>query len=161
MFSKIVVALDISPLSHQVFSQALDLAQSNGANLMLLHILSPASSDSPIYVPAEVDSFYPTATADPNLTLWRQRWNEFVETGEEILASFAKKATAAGIKVEFHQVSGTPAADICGLARNWQADLIVVGRGGKSGISELFLGSVSNWVMHHAPCSVLVVQDSN
>ncbi|MEO0350033.1 MAG: universal stress protein, partial [Cyanobacteria bacterium P01_A01_bin.15] len=40
----------------------------------------------------------------------------------------------------------------------WNADLIMMGRRGRSGFSELLLGSVSNYVMHHAPCSVLTVQ---
>ncbi len=38
------------------------------------------------------------------------------------------------------------------------ADLIVVGRRGRSGLSELILGSASNYVLHHAPCSVLTLQ---
>jgi len=36
--------------------------------------------------------------------------------------------------------------------------LVVVGRRGHSGLSELFLGSVSNYVLHRAPCSVLTIQ---
>lgn len=47
---------------------------------------------------------------------------------------------------------------ICELARNWNADLIILGRRGRTGLSELLLGSVSNYVLHHAPCSVLTVQ---
>ncbi len=38
------------------------------------------------------------------------------------------------------------------------ADLIVLGRRGRTGLAEALLGSVSNYVLHHAPCSVLVVQ---
>ncbi|NEO65320.1 MAG: universal stress protein, partial [Moorea sp. SIO4G2] len=36
--------------------------------------------------------------------------------------------------------------------------LIVLGRRGLGGLKEMVLGSVSNYVVHHAPCSVLVVQ---
>ena len=43
-------------------------------------------------------------------------------------------------------------------SQNWEADLIVIGRRGHQGLSEILLGSVSNYVVHHAPCSVLVVQ---
>jgi nucleotide-binding universal stress UspA family protein len=44
------------------------------------------------------------------------------------------------------------------VARTWNADLIVIGRRGLRGLAEMFLGSVSNHVIHHAHCSVLVVQ---
>lgn len=47
---------------------------------------------------------------------------------------------------------------ICDVARSWKADLIVLGRRGYSGVKELFLGSVSNYVLHHTPCSILTVQ---
>jgi len=46
---------------------------------------------------------------------------------------------------------------ICELAIDWNADLIMMGRRGRSGIAEFFLGSVSNYVLHHAPCSVQIV----
>jgi nucleotide-binding universal stress UspA family protein len=53
---------------------------------------------------------------------------------------------------------GDPGQKICQVAQQEGIDLIIVGRHGRSGLSELILGSVSNYVVHHAPCSVLVVQ---
>jgi nucleotide-binding universal stress UspA family protein len=47
---------------------------------------------------------------------------------------------------------------ICKAAQNWGTDLIVIGRRGHRWLSEILLGSVSNYVVHHALCSVLVVQ---
>ena len=46
---------------------------------------------------------------------------------------------------------------ICELAKFWNADLIIMGRRGRSGLAEVFLGSESNYVLHHAPCSVQIV----
>ncbi|CCQ49032.1 hypothetical protein CWATWH8502_2292 [Crocosphaera watsonii WH 8502] len=40
-------------------------------------------------------------------------------------------------------------------------DVIVMGHRGISGLQEFFLGSVSNYVLHHAPCSVLIVQPND
>ncbi|MGF1673753.1 MAG: universal stress protein, partial [Rivularia sp. (in: cyanobacteria)] len=51
-----------------------------------------------------------------------------------------------------------PGYMICNVARSREVDLIVVGRHGRTGLSEFFLGSVSNYVLHHAPCSVLTIQ---
>jgi nucleotide-binding universal stress UspA family protein len=56
---------------------------------------------------------------------------------------------------------GDPGQVICEVAKSWDADLILMGRNRKSGISELFLGSSSNYVLHHAVCSVLVVQSTD
>ena len=63
------------------------------------------------------------------------------------------------LNTEFRQLPGSPGRTICHLAWSWQADLIIVGNQGRSRIGELLLGSVSNYVLHHAPCSVLTVKN--
>lgn len=55
-------------------------------------------------------------------------------------------------------VMGSPARVIVNRAREWEADLIVVGSHGAGFWSRMLLGSVSNSVVHHAPCSVLVAR---
>ncbi|MBE9048435.1 universal stress protein, partial [Pleurocapsales cyanobacterium LEGE 10410] len=65
-----------------------------------------------------------------------------------------------GVQTEFNQLTGNPGRLICELAADWSADLILVGSRGLKGLKEMFLGSVSNYVTHHAPCSVLIVRDS-
>ena len=62
-----------------------------------------------------------------------------------------------GIPTESKCEVGHPGSLIRDLAMNWSADLIVMGRRGLSGLQEVFLGSVSNYILHHAPCSVLIV----
>jgi nucleotide-binding universal stress UspA family protein len=70
----------------------------------------------------------------------------------------AQEATSSGVKVEYQQVPGIPGRTICRVAEKWQADLILIGRRGRTALMELFLGSVSNYVVHHAQCCVLIVQ---
>lgn len=53
---------------------------------------------------------------------------------------------------------GSPDSRIVETAEEWNADLIVVGSHGYSRWERLLLGSVSDSVVHHAPCSVLVVR---
>ncbi len=89
--------------------------------------------------------------------VYQQQWQKYEKEGLEFLRSRTDKATAAGIKTEFTQTAGHPGKAICNLARTWSADLIVVGRRGRNGLSEFFVGSVSNYVLHHAPCEVLVI----
>ena len=82
-----------------------------------------------------------------------------VETASlKLLKNFADKAIAAGIETEFIQDIGSPGPAICKLAKTRDADLIIVGSHGRTGLSEMLLGSVSNYVVHHAPCSVMVVR---
>ncbi len=53
---------------------------------------------------------------------------------------------------------GSPDSRIVETAEEWKADLIVIGSHGYSRWERLLLGSVSDSVLHHAPCSVLVVR---
>ena len=62
------------------------------------------------------------------------------------------------VPAEFTQNAGDPGPVICSVAQTWGADLILMGRRGLSGLGELVLGSASNYVLHHAACSVLVMQ---
>jgi len=47
------------------------------------------------------------------------------------------------------------------LAKDWNADLVVVGNSGKEGLKKLILGSVSQYVANHAPCRTIVVPNDN
>jgi nucleotide-binding universal stress UspA family protein len=53
---------------------------------------------------------------------------------------------------------GSPESRIVETADEWKPDLVVVGSHGYSGWERLLIGSVSDSVVHHAPCSVLVVR---
>ena len=54
---------------------------------------------------------------------------------------------------------GRPAEIIIECAEKWRPDLIVVGSHGRNFWGRLALGSVSDAVLHHAPCSVLIVRN--
>ncbi|MGF1491191.1 MAG: universal stress protein [Microcoleaceae cyanobacterium] len=78
----------------------------------------------------------------------------------EWIQPYVQKASDQQISVQ-HKCApfrNNPAAEICRQADDWGADLIIVGRHGRTGLAEAFMGSVSNYVVHHAHCSVLVVQ---
>ncbi len=161
MFNKILVAIDRSTTGKKVFEAAMSLAKTSGANLKLLHVLSSEEQDFPastIYSGLEYDQYDPFAS---NLIeAYQERWQQFEQEGLEMLRGTAQEAFKAGITTEFTQILGNPGRAICDLAQTWSADLLVVGSRGRTGLKEMFLGSVSNYVTHHAPCSVLIVHQT-
>ncbi|CAN5697658.1 universal stress protein [soil metagenome] len=70
----------------------------------------------------------------------------------------AARLVEAGRKATAHVIEGDPARELVNLAERVQADLIVVGTHGRTGLTRAMLGSVARNVLLHAPCSVLVVR---
>lgn len=167
MFHKILAVIDRSPANKRVFEEALSLATAHKANLILLHVLSGEEENSPIMsaypIAGDHNDYYHYLHLDPALAkeaneLYHRQWKAFETQGIKILRYFANRAIAAGVTTEFSQITGSPSSTICEFAQSCHADVIIIGRRGYSGLKELFLGSVSNYVVHHAPCSVLLVQ---
>lgn len=84
----------------------------------------------------------------------REQAGSFVDDVKE---SIQKKFPVAGLAVSTEVLRGAPDQQIVEKAKDWNADLIVVGSHGR-GFWGRLLGSVSTGVIHHAPCSVLVVR---
>ena len=161
MYQKILVALDMSDIGEIVFDHGLSLAaQHQNPRLFLLHVLSGEEENSPLPVPPDLKEMYPAAGNDLTLETWQEQWEIFSQAGIKMLENRAEIAIEAGFQTEFQQISGNPGAKICQVAHDWKADIIVIGHRGRSGLQEFLLGSVSNYVLHHAACSVLIVQPS-
>ena len=154
MIGKILAAIDNSPRSESVFNTAVSLAQTNGATLMLLHILSEQDPDYPIL---PTYAYYAALKGNDDGILHR-KFAEYEQQEAELLRNLARKAIALGVDAEYAQLFGVPGREICELASDWSADLIVIGSRGLKGMKEMFVGSISNYVTHHAPCSVLIVR---
>lgn len=155
MFQRILTAIDRDDNSNLVFEKALALAKPLNADLMLVHVLS-----SELQQPTLVSYSYPVITEEI-MHQFRHQWEEFEKAGLDRLKVLADKAVEAGVQAEFTQNIGDPGRVICTLAKNWNADLIVMGRREKSAFGELIMGSTSQFVTHHAPCSVILIQDAS
>lgn len=156
MFQRILVALDRSKSSCSVLEEAIALAKPE-TQLHLVMVIPPMDTGypEPMYLSMEgMQGIWTTELYQSHMTSWRQQQQEI----EHWLRSQADYAHRQGIAVEYTCPEGTPGPTLCDVATHWHADLIMMGRRGRSGFSELLLGSVSNYVMHHAPCSVLTVQ---
>jgi nucleotide-binding universal stress UspA family protein len=155
MFHKILAAIDGSEISHDVFKTALAIAKADHAVLVLLHVLSFEEQNSPS-IPMPSSQEYFQASDSGTLDIYREQWQTYEEKGLDLLKSLSERANAAGVTTGFYQLFGSPGRKICEFAQSSGSDLIVIGHRGLSGLSELFLGSVSSYVLHRAPCSVLI-----
>lgn len=158
MFRKILVAIDNVEHHQPIVDQAVSLAKMTHCCLMLLHVLSTEETDYVDIYKQRINQlqYYPAARDE--LQQYLQERQKYDEQRLELLRKRTAEITAMGVPTEFIQNIGEPGRNICELAQTWEADLIVMGRRGCSGLSEFLLGSVSNYVLHHASCSVLILQ---
>ncbi len=156
MFQRILVALDRSRSSCSVLEEAIALAQPT-AQLNLVTVVLPmdVGYPEPIYLSLEgMQGVWTTELYQSHMTSWQQQQQEI----EQWLRSQVDYVHRCDRRAEYACPVGAAGPTLCDIANQWQADLIMMGRRGRSGFSELLLGSVSNYVMHHASCSVLTVQ---
>lgn len=158
MYNKILVALDT--LEPVVFETALSIAIATQADLLLLHVLTEHDADSPP-APIPIAWDYASPLSQDSWDAYQKQWTAYVTRSLENLRDYAGRAEADGVTAEFLQINGDPGQSICKSAKTQAADLIVVGSHHRTGLKELFLGSVSNYVVHHTPCSVMVVSLKN
>ncbi|MBF2089971.1 MAG: universal stress protein [Synechococcales cyanobacterium K44_A2020_017] len=157
MFQKILVAVDCSEMGRHVFNHALSLAKPIQAELLLLHVLTAEESGSPDMFVSPGLSYYPVVN-DAMLKVYREQWQEFEERGLNMLRSLSDVAQSHGVTTTYRQIPGSPGRIICSMAEENGVDLVIMGRRGLSAIREMLMGSVSNYVLHHAPCSTLTIQ---
>jgi nucleotide-binding universal stress UspA family protein len=107
-------------------------------------------------LPAEPEAPYP-------YPLFMERWEEAFEEVKRKARGFveewaARVGSERGIPTRAHLALGRPEAEIVKLGEELGAGLIVVGSRGLGGVRRALLGSVSDAVIHHAHCPVLVVR---
>lgn len=144
---KIIVATDGSEYSHKAIEKVGDFF-SNMVNLEI-KILTTYERILPI------DAFALSAQYSNEMELFSK------ENAEKTVSSAAEKISQKlpDATVTTMVEVGFPERTLVKLATEWQADLIVVGSHGRGFWDRLTLGSVSDAVVHHAPCSVLIVRE--
>lgn len=168
MFKKVLVALDLLDFNDVVFERALALAVAMDATLMLVHALVGEREGGPT-PPTAMSWNYPVTIgggagdlSDRVWAMYQEDWQKYAQRERALLNQYAQRAIAVGVATEVTQSVQMPGRLICEVAHRWQADTIVVGSHGRRGLSELLIGSVSNYVTHHVrpdgPVSVLVVR---
>lgn len=168
----ILVATDGSALSGKALAKAIEMAGPFGARLTIVNVMdvTPVGPSLRRFAAAELPAktlqplspellrSYGISSVDSVETLDTQSLAVAQLVSDRILAKAQAMAEAAGIEgVNTVSALGDPAHEIVAAAKAAGADLVVVGRRGLSGLTELVLGSVSQKVLHHAATDVLVV----
>jgi nucleotide-binding universal stress UspA family protein len=144
-FRKLFVAIDFSPNSDEALRQAHDRALSTGAQLAVCHIV-PNELRSNLLFP---DISRITALKFPL---------EMKQIAEAAAARVAEITGRTEGEFELIVDDGTPQALILNRAEEWLADLIIVGSHGQTSAADALLGSVTDSVIRHAHCPVLIVR---
>jgi nucleotide-binding universal stress UspA family protein len=149
---RVLIATDGSNFSKAAVERACEL------------LIKPAETS--VRVVSAFEDTYPIA-AEP-FAVSADFYQHIIDAAQSQAEHFANEAAdmiRSRFKGEAPEIStgvlrGSPEQQIVEEAKNWKADLIVVGSHGR-GFWGRMLGSVSDAVVHHAPCSVVVVRDGN
>ncbi|AFY92526.1 universal stress protein [Chamaesiphon minutus] len=158
MLQKILLAIGDSPDSEKIFAAGLTLAQKLGAEMLLLHVLAPLVPHGLGVIASPLVGGVLPMTNDLAIEQYLVAWQESERNEIQRLQAYADRAKEHHVKAEILQSYGNSGPLICEAAKNWSAEVILMGRNQKSMLSEIWLGSTSNYVLHHAPCSTLVIQ---
>jgi nucleotide-binding universal stress UspA family protein len=139
---KILLAIDDSPFT-EASIQAL-IAQFDPAKteVRVINVVEPITVSAP---PQMDPQYYPEL-------------REQIKEVQTLVDRVAKKLQGAGFRVSSAVEKGDARSAIVDAATAWKSDLIVLGSHGRKGLSRFLLGSVSEAVARHAPCSVEIVR---
>lgn len=140
---KILVPVDFSPASENAFKYALRCATKFSAELMLLHVLAPASSPSFAGIPGAL------ASSKTDLFSAEKNLRALIASTRNGSVSHVRWATRAGV----------PSHEIVEMAKEADTDLIVIAAHGNTSWKHFCVGTTAERVVRAAPCPVLVVRE--
>jgi nucleotide-binding universal stress UspA family protein len=137
----ILLAVDGSEFSDAAI-QNLVRTRPTDAQIRVIHVIEPFPViESWVYTPD-----------------WNKMLDEQRKEAEAFVAEAAQTLRQANFSVTTAIESGNPQSVLVDTATKWPADLIVMGSHGRRGLERFLMGSVSEGVARHAPCSVLIVR---
>ena len=138
----IVVATDFSAPGNAAVDRAVDLARYLGAKLHIAHVFT---------LPVPLLTVYEFSLSGSDMRDAR-------DMAREKLDACAEQAAAAGVTATTSLLDGATAQAVVTLAGDLDADWVVVGTHGHTGLQHVLLGSIAERIVRHSPCSVLVVR---
>ena len=146
MYEKILVAVDGSPTSLRGLDEAIKVAKAMRGQLLLVHVVNE------LVIAAES---IPTVYYEPVLISLRDSGVKVLEQA----MSVARRADVACEQKLLETLGGRAADEIVKQAKEWSADLIVLGTHGRRGLKRLAMGSDAELILRQSPVPVLMVRD--
>ncbi len=143
---RILVPLDFSPASDRALAYARALSTEFGAPLFLLHVIEDRMMTGP----------WPSEVYLGELPKLR---DDLVKDAERRMRLCLESLEKEGLTATGEVLIGGPSHVIIEQAEALNADLLVMGTHGRTGITHLLIGSVAERVIRHAPCPVFVVRE--
>jgi nucleotide-binding universal stress UspA family protein len=145
MFNNILVPTDGSGMALHAAKVARAVAEKFGGNITLVHI---------------VQNYYalPAFSMPDTVAIPLSVMQDLEATGKSILAKTEEIFAGFPGKVTTRLEYGPPGKQLVDMVVDEDYSLVVMGRRGLSGVTGLLLGSVSNHLVHYAPCPVLIVK---
>jgi nucleotide-binding universal stress UspA family protein len=144
MYKKILFATDNSDHSNKALPELEDLAQGNNAEVIVLNCH---------YIPG----YFKTGESSHYFDYEKMEQN-MVDFGNKVLDDVKRRLQEKNIKSRTLLVNDHPGPAIVKTAEQEGCDLIIVGSRGMGNIKNPMISTVSNYVIHNAHCSVLLVQ---
>lgn len=145
---KVLLATDGTKYSDSAIEMVGNLDIKQGDEIKIISVVDMA-------IPLSVDVY---ASYLPDTTELEKAIRENAKQTLEKASAALKQKVNDGVKINTEILFGTPESRIVEYAEEMNADLIIVGSHGYNRWERLLLGSVSNSVVHHAHCSVIVVR---
>lgn len=145
MFKRILVPVDFSDFSLRSVEEAVALARVFKAEITLVHAVDN------IQYAGVGGTFGPVYDTSSLL-------HELARSAREQLTALAAKLTKKGLRVRTVLEIGAPHEIVVRAAKRTKAELIVLSTHGRSGLAHVFIGSVAERVVRHAPCPVLTLR---
>ncbi len=145
MFNKILVPMDGSPLAERAINPAIALAKETGGQLVLLHSILTDDVLIPDYMGMPV--------LQPEYWIHERR-----RQADAYLSSIQKRFGSPTLSLTYQILEGDPAATILDIVQEEGYDLVIMSTHGYSGVRRFMYGSVTEHVLRHAICPVLVVR---
>ena len=142
---KILLAVDGSKFADAAVQAVIAQARAKGAEVRVLYVVEPPT----LLVAREMGGYDSALEA---------AWEKEKEQGWALVARISQLLQSKGLNATGAVEEGDPKSKILDFAKDWGADLVVLGSHGRKGLEHFLMGSVSEAIARHAYCSVEIVR---